>query len=77
MNRMLVVLLLALAAANTAGCAASDRAKVFRAQGTAAHDPARGRDLFEQLPNWDDAAQRRCGGHLKPEDMKPGMTRWC
>jgi len=77
MNKLLLTLLLALAAANTAGCAASDRAKVFRQQGTAAHDPARGRDLFEQLPNWDTAVQVRCGSHLKPEDMKPGMSRWC
>ena len=77
MNRMLLTLLLALALANTLGCAASDRAKVFRPQGTAAHDPPRGRDLFEQIPNWDDAAVRRCGSHLKPEDRKPGMSRWC
>ena len=77
MKRLLVVLLLALAAASTAGCAVQDRAKLFRAQGTAAHDPPRGRDLFEQIPNWDDAAQRRCGSHLKPEERRPGMTRGC
>jgi hypothetical protein len=77
MNRMLVMLLLALAVANTAGCAASDRAKLFRPAGTAPHDPPRGRDLFEQLPNWDNAAQVRCGAHLRPQDRKPGMTDQC
>jgi hypothetical protein len=77
MNRMLVALLLALAVANTAGCAVQDRAVLFRAQGTAPHDPPRGRDLFEQLPNWDNAAQVRCGGHLRPDEIKPGMSRWC
>jgi hypothetical protein len=77
MKTLLLTLLLALAAANTAGCAASDRAKLFRPMGTAPHDPPRGRDLFEQTPNWDNAAQVRCGGHLRQEDMKPGMTRWC
>ena len=77
MKTLLLALLLALVAANTAGCAASDRAKLFRAQGTAPHDPPQGRMLFEQLPNWDDAAQRRCGSHLRPEDRKPGQSRWC
>ena len=70
------LLLVALVAAST-GCAVQDRAVLFRAQGTAPHDPPRGRDLFEQLPNWDNAAQVRCGGHLRPQDMKPGMTRGC
>jgi hypothetical protein len=77
MNRMLLTLLLALVAANLAGCAASDRRALFRPAGTAAHDPPQGRALFEQLPNWDNAVQVRCGGHLRQEDMKPGMTRWC
>ena len=77
MKRLLVVLLVALAAASTAGCAVQDRAKLLRPAGTAAHDPPRGRDLFEQIPNWDDAAVRRCGSHLKPEERRPGMTRGC
>ena len=77
MNRWLLVLLVALAAASTAGCAVQDRAKLLRPAGTAAHDPPRGRDLFEQIPNWDDAAMRRCGSHLKPEERRPGMTRGC
>ena len=77
MKSLLLTLLLALAVANTAGCAVQDRAKLFRAQGTAPHDPPRGRDLFEQLPNWDNAVQVRCGSHLRPDDRKPGQSRWC
>ena len=77
MHKLLTLLLVALVAANTVGCAAQDRAKLFRAQGTAPHDPPRGRDLFEQMPNWDNAAQVRCGAHLRPDQMKPGMTRGC
>ena len=76
-KNLLLVLLLALAAASTAGCAVQDRAKLLRPAGTAPHEPPRGRDLFEQIPNWDDAAVRRCGSHLRYEDMKPGMTRRC
>ena len=77
MNKTLSMLLLALAAANTAGCATQDRTVLFRAQGQAPHDPPPGRALFEQIPNWDDAAVRRCGAHLRPDQMKPGMTRGC
>ena len=77
MQKLLLVLLLALVAANTVGCATHHSSVLFRAQGTAAHDPPRGRALFEQIPNWDDAAHRRCGAHLRPEDRKPGMTRRC
>jgi hypothetical protein len=77
MKRLLVVLLLALAVASTVGCAVQDRSKLFRAQGTAPHDPPQGRMLFEQIPPWDDAAIRRCGAHLRPQDRKPGMTDRC
>jgi hypothetical protein len=76
-KNLLIALLLALAVANTAGCAVQDRAKLFRTPGQAPHDPPQGRMLFEQIPNWDDAAYRRCGSHLRPKDMKPGMTRRC
>lgn len=77
MKSLLVLLLLALAAASQAGCAQQDRARLFRAQGTAPHDPPRGRDLFEQIPNWDDAAVRRCGAHLRQDERRPGMTDRC
>ena len=77
MHKLLTLLLVALVAANTVGCAAQDRRVIFRPQGTAPHDPPRGRDLFEQMPNWDNAAQVRCGSHLRPDQMKPGQSRWC
>ena len=77
MKSLLSLLLVALVAASTAGCAASDRARLLRPAGTAPHDPPQGRMLFEQIPNWDDAAVRRCGSHLRPEERRPGMTRGC
>ena len=40
-------------------------------------DPPPGRALFEQLPNWDDAARRRCGAHLHEHQRSPGMTGRC
>jgi hypothetical protein len=76
MNRWLLLLLLVLAA-NTAGCTAQQFNTLYRAQGTAPHDPPQGRQLFEQFPAWDDAAHRTCGAHLPRDQMKPGMTRWC
>ena len=33
-------------------------------------DPPRGRALFEQIPAWDDTAQRQCGGHMDPEQAR-------
>lgn len=77
MKSLLLALSLALVLVSTVGCAAQDRARLFRPMGTAPHDPPQGRMLFEQLPNWDNAAQVRCGSHLDPKDMKPGMSRWC
>lgn len=76
MNRWLLTLLLVLAAAST-GCTTSHFNTLFREQGTAPHDPPRGRALFEQFPAWDDAAYRKCGSHLPREQMRPGMTRSC
>ena len=75
-NMMRWLLLVALVAASV-GCSTQDRRVIFRPQGTAPHDPPQGRQLFEQIPNWDNAAQVRCGGHLRPDQMKPGMTRSC
>jgi len=40
-------------------------------------DPPNGRPKFTQIPNWEGEANVRCGGHLAPEDMKPGMSRRC
>lgn len=41
------------------GCA------VYTDAGSAPWDPPAGRALFEQLPNWDGAAQKICCGHLR------------
>jgi hypothetical protein len=69
MHKLLLVLLLALAAAST-GCA-------LRPHGTAPWDPKPSASLLDQLPNWDNAARRRCGAHLREQDRSPGMTDRC
>jgi hypothetical protein len=71
MNKLLLVLLLAFASAAT-GCAGF----VPRA-GMAPWDPPPSRSLLDQLPNWDTAAHRRCGAHLKPQSRTPEMTDRC
>ena len=46
--------------------------------GTAAWDPQDGRALFEQLPAWDRAAERICGGHLHPDEARRrGLSQRC
>ena len=40
-------------------------------------DPPQGRAMFEQIPPWDDAARRLCGGHLRPEQRTAIMTDRC
>ena len=69
------LLLAVLATAST--LAATGCAVVFRDSRDAAWDPkpSSGHALHDQIPNWDDATVRRCGGHLR--DLKPGMTRRC
>ena len=37
--------------------------------GLAAHDPPAGTPLFQQIPSWDDAAQRRCCSALSKNDF--------
>lgn len=76
MQKMLLLLLLAVAS-SAVGCAAQDRVMLLRPAGTAPHDPAPGRLLFEQIPNWDRAAWQRCGGHLTPEQRLPGQSGRC
>jgi hypothetical protein len=51
-----------------AGCATRDPRD-------AAWDPKPGQSLFEQLPNWDNAAERRCCGHLR--QCGPNQTPRC
>lgn len=54
------------------GCA------VLRDPRDAPWDPPQGRHLFEQLPNWDDAARRRCGSHLPDgERERRGLSGSC
>lgn len=47
-----------------AGCAGLGDV-VLRDPGTAPWDPPAGRSMFEQIPNWDGAAERICCGHLR------------
>ena len=56
-------LLIALVAVSTAGCgslAVHDRRDT-------AYDPklSKGQTLFDQMPNWDNAAEKICCGHLR------------
>ena len=70
MRWMLNVLLLALAA-NLVGCASYDPTQ-------RPWDPKQGRALFEQIPAWDGAALRQCGGHMAPEQaQREGRSMRC
>lgn len=41
-------------------------------------DPKPGQTLFDQIPAWDDAAGRRCGGHLTEiERQREGRSPRC
>jgi hypothetical protein len=53
------LLLIVLAAANT-GCATHDRRDTH-------YDPkmSQGKTLFDQMPNWDNSAEKICCGHLR------------
>ncbi len=55
-----LLLLIALAAVSSTGCATHDRRDT-------AWDPKinQGKTLFDQIPNWDDAAAKICCGHLR------------
>ncbi len=68
----LLILLIVLAAASTTGCATWDpRDRPYDP------DLRRGQTLFDQIPNWDDAAERICAGHLRPEQRRPGQSDRC
>ena len=53
-------LLIVLAAVSSTGCATHDRRDT-------AWDPkqSQGKTLFDQMPNWDNAADKICCGHLR------------
>ena len=38
--------------------------------------PSSGRTLLDQIPNWDSAAQKRCGGHLRDSE-RGTRSAWC
>ncbi len=57
---MLRTLLVILAAANLAGCA-----DLVRDRRDAPWDPKPGHAMFDQIPNWQGGANRRCCGHLR------------
>ena len=54
------ILLIVLAAVSATGCATHDRRDT-------AYDPdlRQGNTLFDQIPNWDNAADKICCGHLR------------
>jgi hypothetical protein len=54
------ILLIVLAAVSSTGCATHDRRDT-------AYDPklSKGQTLFDQMPNWDNAAEKICCGHLR------------
>ena len=43
------------------------------------YDPdfSRGERLFDQIPNWEGEALKRCAGHIPPELRKPWQTGRC
>jgi hypothetical protein len=67
----LKTIVLACSCAVLAGCATVDPRD-------APWDPPAGRALFEQLPAWDGAAEKICGGHLHPDEARRrGLSRRC
>jgi hypothetical protein len=66
---MLRKLLLIALVANLAACS-TVVAELQRDPRDAAWDPKGGAALFEQIPAWDGAANRVCGGHLPPEQAR-------
>lgn len=43
------------------------------------YDPdfSRGEQLFDQIPNWEGEALKRCAGHIPPEQRKAWQTGRC
>lgn len=68
LHKLLCAALCASLAALT-GCATRDSRD-------APWDPVNGQSLFEQIPNWDNNAGLRCGGHL-PESKRGNRTDRC
>jgi len=72
MQTLLKILLVAAAVASTA-CA-----DLQRDRRDAAWDPRPGQQLMDQIPAWDGAANRVCGGHLtEAERQRTGKSPRC
>jgi len=72
MNRLLKILLVTVAVSSTVlttGCA-QIHAELKRDRRDAPWDPKPGQQLFSQIPAWDGAANRVCGGHLTEEERR-------
>ena len=69
MRRLLEILLVVLAVAST-GCSI-----LTQDRRDAPWDPKPGRTLFDQIPNEDGGANRRCCGHLR--ECQPYQTPRC
>jgi len=67
-QRCCSVLLIASTLLALAGCATNTRKD-------APWDPKAGQTLFDQMPNWEGAAERICCGHLR--SCGPGQSPRC
>ena len=68
MNRLLKTALVALSVCSV-GCAQLS-AELKRDRRDAPWDPKPGQTLMDQIPAWDGAANRICGGHLTEEERR-------
>lgn len=68
MSRLLKIALVALALSSS-GCSTM-YAELKRDRRDAPWDPKPGQNLHDQIPAWDGAANRICGGHLTEEERK-------
>jgi hypothetical protein len=67
--RMLYIALCASTLTAVTGCS-SIYSELGRDPRDARWDPKPGHQLFEQIPNEDGGALRRCGGHMNPEQAR-------
>ena len=76
MKNLLKIVLVA-AAVGSAGCAEL-HTELARDRRDAPWDPKGSAQLFDQIPNWDGAANRVCGGHLtEAERQRTGKSPRC
>lgn len=67
--KQMLRLLLIVAAVSSLGCS-SIYAELKRDRRDAPWDPKPGQSLHDQIPAWDGAANRICGGHLTEEERR-------